>query len=452
VIRTESVALQSWLQRIESLHPSEIELGLARLRLVAEALNLSFLTPGSGTPRVITVAGTNGKGSTCALLSSLYRAAGYRTGVYASPHLWHYCERVKVHDEPVADALMVQAFEAIEQARGDIPLTYFEYGTLAAFYLFQQADLDVVILEVGLGGRLDAVNLIDADVAVVTNVGLDHQDWLGDDRETIAREKAGVYRAHKAAIFGQRDLPQSLAQHAENIGAELLALERDFSWQRNEGQETWQFHNELKAEALQLPLPALPGRHQLDNAAAAVMAVCQLQDALPVHENAMAQGLRTARMLGRLQWLEVAANQVAGRETVGSASVKLLLDVAHNADGSQALADYLREQDLGPQRRVLMVFSALGDKDLASMLPFLSPVVSEWFIAPLNGPRGRSLGELQQGLAQAGIEQSVHGLQSIAEALQAALSAARHDDFVVVCGSFLTVAAAAAALNLEHEE
>lgn len=448
MIHSESAALQSWLQRIESLHPSEIELGLTRLRQVAQRLQLSFLSPNAVRPQIITVAGTNGKGSTCAMLAAIYRAAGYRTGVYASPHLWHYCERVKVNDAPVADAQMVQAFEAIEQARGEIPLTYFEYGTLAAFYVFQQASLDVMILEVGLGGRLDAVNLIDADVAVVTNVGLDHQDWLGDDRETIAREKAGVYRTQRAAIFGQQDLPQSLALHAQDIGAELLALGRDFDWQWNDAEDTWQFQNGVDSEAFRLPLPALPGRHQLDNAAAALMAVLQLQNTLPINENAMAQGLRSAEMLGRLQWVrysDLAENGTAS-------STNLLLDVAHNADGAKALAEYLHSQSLSPQRRVLMVFSALGDKDLAAMLPPLRTLVSEWYIAPLSGSRGRSLGELQQGLAESGIEQSVHGLQSIAEALQAALSAAKNDDFIVVCGSFLTVAAAAVALQLEHAE
>lgn len=456
----ESPALAAWLARIEQLHPSTIELGLERVGQVwqrlHQACNRTEQAQPPQRPLVITVAGTNGKGSVCATLEAICHAAGYRTGVYASPHLNHYCERVRIDTRPVSDADMVTAFERVEAVRADTRLTYFEFGTLAAFQLFQQQALDLWILEVGMGGRLDAVNLIDADVAVITNIALDHVEWLGNDRDSIAREKAGILRAGRPALFGEQDLPGSLRQQALSLDVPLYRAGVDFSVRplsairgpdplpsSESGSESgdWEYSGplrlsggELARRALHLPPSALPGVHQRDNASLAISALGLLADRLPVAISAIIQGLTQVRLAGRFQILRPQAD-----------AAEIILDVAHNPHGAEVLATALQQRPC--TGRTHCVFSALQDKDLSQMLPVLAPVMDEWWLAPLSGARGRSLAGLQEALGQAGIEAPAHGLQSLQQALMQARKSAGAEDRIVVCGSFLTVAAALAALD-----
>ena len=414
-------SLNDWLSHLETAHSQGlIDMGLAR---VGEVKNRMGLQP---TCPVVVVAGTNGKGSVCAFLTQIYKQAGFKVGTLTSPHLLCFNERIALNGQPVDDDSIVAAFERIEAARGEISLTYFEFNTLAAVDIFIQAQVDVMILEVGLGGRLDAVNVFDADVAVVTSVDLDHQAFLGDTIEQVGFEKAGVFRTGKPAICGQNPPPESLRQHAEQIGAALLLIQRDFAYSKLENQQ-WSFHfhpqNQPQRNRNALPIPALRGAYQLNNAACALAVVECLYTRLPIDVGSIKRGLLLVENAGRFQVL-------AGRPIT-------VLDVGHNPHAARALRQGLLALPFAEKR--IAVFSMLADKDMDSVLDILKDQFDYWYIAPLNMPRGMNNNELQTKLAAHQIE-SVKSFSTIAEAYRAALAIATENDRIIVFGSFHTVA------------
>jgi dihydrofolate synthase / folylpolyglutamate synthase len=428
-------SLAEWLAWIERQHPKSIDMGLDRVRAVATRMDM-----GKPARHVITVGGTNGKGSTVAFIEAIARAAGWKTGAYTSPHLVAYNERVRIDGRDAADAGLVEAFEAIEAARlqtrasgGDepLPLTYFEYGTLAALWLFARSDLDLAILEVGLGGRLDAVNLVDADVAVITTVDLDHQDYLGDDRERIGFEKAGIARAWTPLVLGEDDPPSSVLGHAYAIGASTWRVGNDFFFEPLEnGRWRWR---ELGCE-LELPRPALAAPVQLRNAATAIAALRALDaPGLAIPDAAWGEGIANARVPGRLQRFE--------RD-----GVEIVVDVGHNPQAARALAAWL---DATPVRgRTHAVYAALGDKDAVGVVAAFSGRIDDWLLAGLEaaGPRGIDVSGFAWRLAgTAAGEGGRH--PDVESALAAARSRARPGDRILVFGSFHTAAAALRSLG-----
>ncbi len=408
--------LADWLAWQEQLNPREIELGLDRTRAVAQRLKL---LPVAAT--TLTIAGTNGKGSSAAMLAAIYKAAGYHVGCYTSPHLLRYNERIVIGGVPVSDRALCEAFATIEAARRNIPLTYFEYGTLAALWLFRRAEVDLQVLEVGLGGRLDAVNVVDADCALLTNVGLDHTDWLGPDRESIGREKAGIFRHARPAICVDPKPPSSVLAIAAELRVDLRALDVDFSYAQQDACWNWRGRETVYQ---QLPLLALPGAVQLRNAAGVLAAVEALQGLRPVQQPAVAVGLQNLNLPGRLQ-----------------RHADLLLDVAHNAEAAQTLADYLRTQTASPPR--CLVLGMLVDKPVEAVGQLLSLLFERIYAAGLPSSRGLSGAALQARLTAVGV------VAEACEDVTAALSAARAQNIggapIVVCGSFLTGAAALSA-------
>lgn len=410
--------LGEWLAWQQRLSACEIELGLERVREVGERVGLLW-------PRcpVITVAGTNGKGSVVAMLEAVLNAAGYVVGAYTSPHLLRYNERVRVAGVEASDAALCKAFTHIDAARASIPLTYFEFGTLAALQVFEACDVDVMVLEVGLGGRLDAVNVVDPDVAVVTTIDLDHAEWLGNDRESIGREKAGILRPGRPAVCGDRSPPASLLAQAQAIGAQLRLIGRDFDAVRSREGIVWSSGGEQHA----LPLPALSGVFQLDNAATALEALATLSGRLPVGAADRAEGLRRVRLAGRFQRLP------------GSPAV--VLDVAHNPQAARALASLLRDEPV-PGRN-LAVFSALADKDIERIVAELDDMIAQWFVGGLTSPRGLDAQALSHRMAACRAPRVT--AVDVPTALAEACGAWRPGDRIVVCGSFLTVAEVLAA-------
>lgn len=415
---TETVSvpttLSGWLAYIEALHPKTIEMGLWRVGEVARRLNLE-----PGFP-IITVAGTNGKGSTCAMLSQIYLQAGYRVACYTSPHLLRYNERVKINDVEATDNALSQAFAAVEQARGDVPLTYFEMGTLAALWYFIRQKIDVAILEVGLGGRLDAVNVFEPDCAVVTSVDLDHMDYLGSTREQIGFEKAGIFRAAKPAICGDAQPPQSLLDYANKIGAKLQCVGQAMRISKTEA--GWQYEDENVK--LSLPMPGLWGDFQLNNAACAVRAVLQLNQKLPVSEIHIQEAMRSVHLAGRFQLVE--------------SRPQVILDVAHNPQAARTLADNLAQSVCDGE--TLAVFAMLSDKDIEGVIQAMLPQVSAWFVADIDAPRGARAHCLQQCLEMFGA--TVSAYERVGQAMLAAYRAATENDRIIIFGSFYTVAAA----------
>lgn len=402
---------------METLHPREIELGLARVAEVRDRLGLA-----QPAFAVISVAGTNGKGSTVAMLEHVLHAAGYRVGAYTSPHLIEYNERVRIATDAVSDAELCAAFERIEAARAETPLTYFEFGTLAAIDTFRQRNVEIAILEVGLGGRLDAVNAWDADVSIVSSVGIDHTEWLGPDRESIGREKAGVYRERHCAICGDPDPPHSLIEYAEKIGARLLCVDRDFDFERLPDSWTWRT---LDKKHSGLPYPAMRGDYQLYNAACVIMALSCLAGRFPVKMADIRTGLLGAVLPGRFQTLP-------GRPV-------RVLDVAHNVQAVKALARTLTAQVV--PGRTIAVCGMLHDKPIAAALRILAPLVSRWHVAGLPGARGASTEDMRVALAEAGVDEGAGLHEDIEQAYVAALAEAREHDRIVVFGSFHTVGA-----------
>lgn len=420
--------LAAWLAFIETLHPKSIAMGLDRVGAVAQRMAIGIDCP------VITVAGTNGKGSTCAIVEAIYRHAGFRTGLYTSPHLLRFNERVRIAGDEASDAALAGAFAAVEAARkpaathiGATPLTYFEFSTLAALRLFSQARLDVLVLEVGLGGRLDAVNVVDADVAVVTTIDIDHVEYLGATRDAIGREKAGIFRAGRPALCADPDPPQSLIDHAAAIGAPLWRIGVDYRYAAEGAQ--WRYEGP-RCRRYGLPFPALRGAYQLGNAATALATLDALRERLPVAAGAVREGLVHVALPGRLQVLP-------GRPTI-------VLDVAHNPQAARALADALSTMGYFP--RTFAVFGMLADKDIDAVAQALAPRIDAWYVAPLPGPRGAPAAHLIRALAAAGVRESaIRAFDDIAHAFDAARSAADETDRIAAFGSFLTVAAALAA-------
>lgn len=396
--------LATWLSYLEHLHSKTIDLGLTRVNEVAG--RMAVVKP---APFVFTVAGTNGKGTTCRTLESVLMAAGYRVGVYSSPHLVRYTERVRVQGEELPEAAHTASFAEIEAARGEISLSYFEFGTLSALWLFKQAQLDVVILEVGLGGRLDATNIVDADVAVVTSIALDHTDWLGPDRESIGREKAGIFRSGRPAIVGEPDMPHTIADVAAKKGAVLRR--RGVDWRYESGEQGWDFSDEQGTLA-GLPLPQVP----MPNAATALAAL--RASGLAVNERAIRDGIKQAMLPGRFQ-------------IIGE-TPRVILDVAHNPHAAAYLAGRLKS--LPKTGRVLAVIGMLHDKDIAGTLANLMAEVDCWYCAPLEGPRGATAEQLLEHL------RTGRACADVAQAWHTAMADAGPEDTVLVCGSFHTVA------------
>jgi dihydrofolate synthase / folylpolyglutamate synthase len=390
--------LVDWLAYLESLHPKTIALGLERVEQVRQRLNLQ-----PGFP-IITVGGTNGKGSVCAMLESILHAAGYKVGCYTSPHLIDYNERVRISKKQASDVELCASFEKIEQARGDTPLTYFEFGTLAAVQCFIEHKVDVAILEVGLGGRLDAVNIFDSDCAIVTSVDMDHMDYLGDTREQIAFEKAGIFRAGKVAVFGDRDMPDVIAGEAQRMGAALWQLGNQFDYTASAQQ--WDFRG-VNGVRNSLPYPALRGAYQLNNASAALAALDAMREKLPVNMDAVRRGLVEVVLPGRFQVLP-------GRP-------QIILDVAHNPQAARALA---RDLAALPPARTFAVFAMLKDKDIAGTVQALDAQVDVWLVAGLDTPRGANADELVQALHAGKVRGAILAFPTVGKALQHACNAA----------------------------
>jgi len=411
-----SRTLSEWLDYQSHLHAKAIELGLDRVAEVWRQLGAP-----APAPRVVTVAGTNGKGSSVAFLEAILRAAGYRVGCYTSPHLLHYNERIRIEGASIEAPALCAAFERVEQARGDVPLTYFEYGTLAAFCCLQQASLDVAILEVGLGGRLDAVNIIDPDIGLITGISLDHTDWLGNDLERIGAEKAGIARAGVPLVFSAPEMPDSIARVAAAVGAPLYRLGRDFDYRVLAQGWQWRFGETVRAA---LPVPAMRGTVQLQNAAG-VLAALHLLDRVVVDQGAIRAGLLQARVRGRFE--------------VHQRKARWILDVAHNPEAVAVLAGQLAEMPVPGTRHA--VVGMLQDKALAEALAGIDPLIDQWHLLDLSDQaRGASAAQLLDALPVCAGERAAI-CTSAGRCLSELDHGAGPNDQVVVFGSFLTVAA-----------
>lgn len=415
-------SLGDWLAWQETLHPRAVDLGLDRLRRTLE--RLKWRRPDCP---VITIGGTNGKGSSAALTAAILGAAGYRVGVFTSPHLVRYQERITIAGREISDASLIAAFERIDAARGADTLTFFEFNTLAALLVFETAGLDAVVLEVGMGGRLDAVNIVDADVALIASVALDHCEWLGPDVEAIGREKAGIFRGGRPAVYGSRSMPASIAAAAAQSGARLLRLGVDFDWTRDGDHWTWRG---CSSEFERLPPPALPGAVQFDNAAAVLCALECLAGRLRIERAAIERGLRNVRLAGRFQTIQRARDWI--------------LDVAHNPAAAATLAAQLAARPASG--RTVAVCGMLGDKDVEGVAAALRDAIDFWIVAGLTGPRAMTPQRVAERLASAGANVAASA-DSVAAACAAAEKLTGKQDRIVVFGSFLTVGAA-----LEHLE
>ena len=415
-------SLDDWLRRFETLHPKKIDLTLDRVTAVIDRLELK-----PPPYKLVTVAGTNGKGSCVAMLESIYWHAGYSVGAFTSPHLWRFNERIRVDGADAQDPELVELFEIIDSTLGGITLSYFESSTVAALLHFARRRVDVAVLEVGMGGRLDASNAVDTDCALVVSIDLDHREWLGDDREAIGREKAGIMRRGKPAVIADRDPPKSVVAYAAAEGALPRMIGRDFDFQPVPG--GWR---RAAGDARVLPLPPFGGDEQLGNAAACAAVVASLADELPVSDDALAEGIRTAYLRGRFERANVDG-------------VEWIFDVAHNPAAVAILAASLARLPRVP--RTLAVFAAMRDKDLAGVIAPLVPSVDAWFVTQANAERGATGGELREVLA-AGGARAIEVAADVAASTAAARAAAQPGARVIVFGSFVTVGAAADALGL----
>ena len=409
--------LQDWLAWQQTLHSQKIELGLDRIREVADTLDV--LKPDC---LVITVAGTNGKGSIVALLESIYHHAGYRVASYTSPHLLHYNERIRINKNNIDDETLCKAFSLVDQARDETSLSYFEFGTLAAMQIFNEHELDVAIYEVGLGGRLDAVNILDSDLAVVSNIGIDHVQWLGSTRESIGLEKAGIFRPQRPAVCGDDDPPESLIKYAQEIGCKLYKINDDYSFEKN-NDGSWSFESH-KLSWNSLPMPSLYGRAQISNAATALMALKSIDNILPLTRESVDLGLSNISLLGRFQRI--------------SGDCDIILDVAHNLDSAKVLVNNLKE--LEPASNTYAVFAVLVDKDVDGIIEVVKGVIDKWFISQLDSERSLNCGQLQEKLLQHCPDCVSQPYKTITEAYLAAKQEADASSRIIVFGSFLIVA------------
>jgi dihydrofolate synthase / folylpolyglutamate synthase len=415
-------AVEQWLGWLETLHPAEIEFGLERTAAVADRLGLH-----DSTVPIITVAGTNGKGSVCAFLEAILAAAGWRVGRYTSPHLERYHERVRAAGEEIDDVALRASFAAVDEARGEIPLTFFEFGTLAAVQHFRTTGVDVMVLETGLGGRLDATNVFAADVAVVTSIGVDHAEWLGTERNGIAREKAGIARAGRPLVVAEPDLPSAWDEIVAATAAAEIRQGRDYSAHLEADGETWCWRQRNHVRA-GLPLPALAGGYQIANAATAVTALTALRG-VPPDPAALAAGLRWAHVPGRFEVLSMGADT----------SVEAILDVGHNPQAAAMLAQSLRERAV--TGRTLGLIGVQADKDIDGIVTALADVIDAWYCLALPPPRGRDAGSLAARVrAGVGADVVVHECDNPQVAANVVRGAAASGDRVVVTGSFSTVA------------
>lgn len=408
-------SLQGWLDWQEGLHPKKIDLGLERAGRVFRMLN-----PESIKPPTITVAGTNGKGSCIAFLEAIYRAQGYRVGSYTSPHILKYNERIKIDGVPVDDESICAAFERIESVREETSLSYFEFGTLAALDIFWQAGLDVQLLEVGLGGRLDAVNIIDADATLITSICIDHCDWLGETREAIGREKAGIFRAGVPAIVGDPEPPDSLLQSAQAKGAPVFCIGKNFFYQKKAAGWDWIADNR---QVLDLPAPALKGEHQYRNAATVLSTIYFMEDNLPVREEMVRKGLSEASLQGRFQIID--------------GEVPVLLDVGHNPQAVRTLVDYIAQ--IFPGRCIHAVFSMMKDKDIKGVIDIMKPVVFNWYVSPLLNPRSATEQVMRDCFNTCNVDSVQFGFSDFTATFTKARKNAVKGDLILVFGSFFLV-------------
>jgi len=418
--------LQEWLSWQEELHFTSIELGLDRCMAVAEKMGL--LQPDYA---VISVAGTNGKGSSVNMLKNILINAGYNTGSYTSPHLIRYNERIYLNDVEVTDEMLCASFDRIDRARGDISLTYFEFGTLAALDIFRHAGIDIAILEVGLGGRLDAVNCVDAGVALITAIDLDHENWLGPDRESIGREKAGIMRSHAPAICSDPNPPATLFDHAKELDTQFYIPGRDYRHKITG--DTWQWQwGSVKYSGL--PRPSLYNPEQMANAAGVLMALTTISDRFPVTVEAVRKGLQEFNLNGRFQIVPDKA--------------QLILDVAHNRQSAALLVRNLKE--LPVQGKTHIIIGMLKDKNHHAIFQEISQVADFWHIVTLDGPRGSDSHMLSEELAAMGLNRNINCYNSVADAVNSVREIVEPQDRIIITGSFLTVGAAIIHLKLQH--
>lgn len=407
--------LAEWLAWQESLHPQAIELGLGRVSRVLKQMGLP-----TRQAFTFSVGGTNGKGSCVAMLASILREAGYRVGAYTSPHILRYNERIAIDGQPVDDRSIVAAFDRVDRARADTSLSFFEFGTLAALDIFSMAKLDVRILEVGLGGRLDAVNIVDADVALIASIDIDHQEWLGDTREAIGLEKAGILRSGRSAVIADPEPPDSVLRHARAQGSPLHRPGQDFGYERSGHVWHWWGNGQRRTA---LPGPAIPGEHQYLNAAAVLECLQLAATELPVTDAAIRRGLAGVRLPGRFQYFP--------------GTVPVLLDVAHNPQAARVLAGHLRQNYQGI--RIRAVFSVMRDKDIAGMIHPLRDIIDYWYLAPLRMARAATPEEMSGFLHDAGVSHIKRGYADVSEACAAARQDSAAGDLLLVFGSFFLV-------------
>lgn len=421
---TANASLADWLDWLLQLHPEEIDLGIERVQSIAQKMSL-YPFPA----KVITVAGTNGKGSSAAMLSAVYAKQGYQVGFYSSPHLLKFNERIQFNNEMVSDVEITDAFVEIEQARGEVKLTFFEFATLAALWVFRQRRVDIAIMEVGLGGRLDAVNLLDADATLITAIDVDHEAWLGSDREKIAIEKAGVMRSGRLSVCSDSQVPLSLVDYADRHQVNLKTLEKAFFYQKKD--QAWYFLAPELGENRRFPCPALQGDFQIQNAAGAVALVKWFNETLPVSNEAIASGLVSVKHPGRLQlWTQ-------GAQT-------WLMDVAHNPQSAEVLAQYLTHQKI----QFTALFSVLDDKEVRPMLLAVCPFVKMWHIADLQVPRAMSVKKIRSALLEVGVDsENIVEYAHISDAVATLCQST--ESKVLAWGSFYTVAQTMAALGNE---
>ncbi|MCK5728956.1 MAG: bifunctional tetrahydrofolate synthase/dihydrofolate synthase [Methylococcales bacterium] len=407
--------LQTWLDWQEQFHPRPIDLGLDRATQVFKRLYPSY-----NKPLTIIVGGTNGKGSCVAFLEAIYKAQGYKVGTYTSPHIVHYRERIKINGVPTDDQLICNSFERIDNARETTSVSYFEFGTLAALDIFSRAKVDIQLLEVGLGGRLDAVNIIDADLSIITSIAIDHVNWLGNTRDSIAVEKAGIFRANTPSVIGDGNPPARLFSTAKEKQTPLLCLNKAFEYQINS--HGWHWKSSIQTYE-NLPAPNLMGEHQFNNASTILMAITQLQSFLPVQRQAIEYGLQDTQLRGRFQLI--------------NSSPQVLLEVGHNPQAVQKLSEYLKKQF--SHRKIHAVFSIMRDKDINGVLDIMKSLIDRWFISPLDSPRALTDDAMQATFKQKKIDNVVLGFQSFKETFSAAKVAAAKEDIILVFGSFYLV-------------